>query len=84
MGASGSSEERAWTVFGITPTRELAEDEIDMKQATLWRNFRMFAVAAFKSAEDPSIDFCPCGHGLCAVAGCASMGKTLAAILVRS
>ena len=54
----------------LATTRGLAEDEIDMKQATLWRNFRMFAVAAFKSAEDPSTDFCPCSsYGFCGVAG---------------
>ena len=71
-------------MFGITPTRELAEDEIDMKQATLWRNFRMFAVAAFKSAEDPSIDFLPVwSWSLCSSRMC-KHGKMLAAISVRS
>ena len=30
------------------------QDEIDMKQATLWRNFRIFAAASFKSEEDPA------------------------------
>lgn len=43
---------RLFSVLDGDESAELTLDEIDMKQATLWRNFRMFAVAAFKSAEE--------------------------------
>lgn len=35
-----------------TPSiRALSKDEVDMKQATIWRNFRVFVAGRFKSEE---------------------------------
>ena len=35
------------------PPKVCSEDEVDMKQATIWRNFRVFVAAKFKSEEEP-------------------------------
>ncbi|CAE7031577.1 unnamed protein product [Symbiodinium natans] len=43
---------RLFNILDGDESEELTLDEIDMKQATLWRNFRMFAAASFKSAEE--------------------------------
>jgi len=43
---------RLFHVLDADESDELTLDEIDMKLATLWRNFRIFAAASFKSEEE--------------------------------
>ncbi|CAJ1345004.1 unnamed protein product [Effrenium voratum] len=41
-----------FSVLDDDGSNELTLDEIDMKQSSIWRNFRVFAAAMFKSEED--------------------------------
>lgn len=41
-----------FSVLDDDDSNELTLDEVDMKQATIWRNFRVFVAAKFKSEEE--------------------------------
>ena len=41
-----------FSVLDDDDSNELTLDEVDMKQATIWRNFRVFVAGRFKSEED--------------------------------
>lgn len=41
-----------FSVLDDDDSNELTLDEVDMKQATIWRNFRVFVAARFKSEEE--------------------------------